>query len=147
MKFEKLKECLQSKHILMFWGLFFVSYFSMVTLRQYLIPHLSNAFILGGAKNVCTIVYSLIGSYALLCTAIYVTKKASIPSWYIHAGGLCMGVYIFQQFVLEIVYYHSPIPTSVPNWLLPIVGLLLALIVSLTLTYVIRQTKVGKNIL
>lgn len=58
-----------------------------------------------------------------------------------------MGVYIFQQFVLEIVYYHSPIPTSVPNWLLPIVGLLLALIVSLTLTYVIRQTKVGKNIL
>ena len=147
LKFEVLKECLHLKHILMFWVFFFVSYFSMVTLRQWLILHISSAFLLGGAKTGCTIVYSLIGTYALLCTAIYVTKKKSIPSWYIHAGGLCMGVYIFQQFVLEIVYYHSPIPTSVSNWFLPIVGFLLALIISLTLTSLIRYTKIGKMIL
>lgn len=70
-----------------------------------------------------------------------------MPAWYIKLGTLCMGVYLFQQFILEIVYYHTTIPIIVSNWMLPIVGFVMALVISLLLTNLIRATKLGKRLI
>lgn len=58
----------------------------------------------------------------------------------------CFGVYLFQQFVLKLIY-NSSIPQMLNPFLLPWVSFAAALIVSLLLTIVIRKTTIGKSLL
>jgi len=70
-----------------------------------------------------------------------------MPARYVKLGSLCMGVYVFQQFVLEIVYYHTTIPLLIPNYVLPILGFVMSLFISLILSYLLRSTKLGKKLI
>lgn len=58
----------------------------------------------------------------------------------------CFGVYLFQQFVLVLIY-DSTIPRIINPLLLPWISFAVALIISLFLTIGIRKTAIGKSIL
>lgn len=134
-------------HILGVWVLFFIVYFGMVAFRSWLIPNVHQPMLLGGGKLGSMAVYAMIGVFALLITSIWLTNRIQLSAKYIKLGNLCMGVYIFQQFILEIFYYHSPMPSMLSNLQLPLVGFVIALVVSLVLTYTLRTTKLGKKLL
>lgn len=58
----------------------------------------------------------------------------------------CFGVYLFQQFVLVLIY-DSSIPQIINPFLLPWISFAVALIISLLLTICIRKTAIGRSIL
>ena len=119
----------------------------MVYCRSFIIENVHNSILLGGGKKFCMLLYSLCGTIALIMTSIYLTSRLKLQAWYVKIGALCMGVYVFQQFVLEIVYYHSTLLLMVSNWVLPIIGFVAALVISLLLTNLIRATKLGKRLI
>ena len=58
----------------------------------------------------------------------------------------CFGVYLFQQFVLEILYNKTTLLESVGSYWLPWIGFLIALPLSLALAWGTNKTKIGRFI-
>ena len=75
------------------------------------------------------------------------TKKYSVPNWVININSACFGVYLFQQFILQIIYYKTPCPRILGPYWLPWVGLLTTLVVSYALTKLCQATKYGKQLM
>ena len=76
---------------------------------------------------------------AFFATAIVVTDKHKLPKRYIEFGKLCFGVYIWQQFILEIIYYETDAPNMVGSSLIPWLGFTFSLVVSLSLSHVSKK--------
>ena len=138
--YDWLREKLKGWHLVVSWGGYIIVYgVCLILSRELSMGWRSGQF--------CVLIYSSLGTIALLITAIYITGKITIKEWYVKIGSLCMGVYIFQQFILQAIYYYSPLPFLVPDWALPLIGFVVALLFSLVLTYLIRLSKLGKKIL
>lgn len=56
----------------------------------------------------------------------------------------CMGVYIFQQFILIALYYHTGLPRLCGSYALPWVGFALTVPLSFAGTYLMRKTRWGR---
>lgn len=52
-------------------------------------------------------------------TVVYVTKGRSLQKWYVEMGTACLGVYIFQQFILRYLYYETAMATLLSPCVLP----------------------------
>lgn len=99
--------------------------------------------------NLCKFIYSSVGLTMLLVivgTALKTTPQ-QLPGWVIKLGGYCMGVYIFQQFFLKYLYYHTSLPAILGPWLLPWCGFVITLVVSLLITLLFKQTRLGRQII
>ena len=97
-------------------------------------------------SNGAKLVYSSIG-LALLFSLVGVAIKkrtSAVPQWLINIGNLCMGVYIFQQFILAGLYDHTTLPTLLGPYWLPWIGFIITLSGSLLISFVLRLTKVGR---
>lgn len=138
--YDRIKEIIKGWHLMAAWGLFILAYGG-----AYIINSKFSIGWRGG--QVCTLVYATIGASALLMTAVYITNRRKLNSWYVKLGALCMGVYVFQQFILIAFYRHTTLPSLVSVWALPWIGFCMALFLSLALTYIIRLSKVGKQLL
>lgn len=138
--YDLLREKVKGWHLATSWGLFIVVY----SVSLFLTRELSMGWRSG---QLCTLIYATLGTMSLVITAIYITNKTTIKEWYVNIGSLCMGVYIFQQFILQAIYYYSPLPSLVSDLALPLIGFIVALLFSLVLTYLIRLSKLGKMIL
>lgn len=80
-----------------------------------------------------------------IIVGMFETKRCSpLPNWVIMIGGLCMGVYLFQQFILKGLYLNTALLEIVGLILLPWIGFVIALVVSLLLSYLMRLTKAGR---
>jgi len=56
----------------------------------------------------------------------------------------CYGVYICQQFILQVMYYKTDAPELLGPYFLPWAGIVITLIVSLALTHYMLKTNVGR---
>ena len=74
-------------------------------------------------------------------------KKVRVAPWVINLSGLCFGIYLFQQFILQILYYKTNLPSLVGPYWLPWVGLVVTLILSYLLTKLSLKTKVGRQLM
>ena len=92
-------------------------------------------------------IYSMIGTAALYVTSLAFCKKISLAPIWVKMGEYCFGVYIFQQFILQILYYQTDLPVCVGYKWLPWLGFILALTFSLLISIVLRMTRVGRFIL
>lgn len=59
----------------------------------------------------------------------------------------CMGVYIFQQFILVALYYHTGLSRLCGTYVLPWVGFALTVPLSFAGTYLMRKTQWGRFLL
>ena len=57
----------------------------------------------------------------------------------------CFGVYLFQQFVLKFIY-NSAFPHMISSYILPWLSFVIAIIISLGFTIVIRKSNVGRKL-
>lgn len=110
---------------------------------------MSETFIIGALCNLAKITYSTIGLVMLFVLIGYSEKKQSrpLPQWLIKIGGLCMGVYLLQQFILKALYLYTSLPVILGPYCLPWVGFAITLIVSMGLSYILRLTKTGRFLL
>ena len=113
----------------------------------YLIENqLVGKFVEHSVLNIAKMMYSSVG-LAMLFVIIGIIEKRLItplPQWFVRIGGLCMGVYLFQQFILMGLYRYTALPSIIGYFWLPWVGFVVALVVSLGLSYMMRLTKVGR---
>lgn len=64
----------------------------------------------------------------------------------VYLSDCCFGVYLFQQFVLKFIY-DSELPHLLNPYLLPWLGFVVSLMISIILTILLRKTKLGRQIL
>ena len=103
-------------------------------------------FVIG---KICMLGYSGAGIIMLMIVVGYVQKNSElkVPLWMVEVGNLCFGVYLFQQFILQAIYYYTNMPGLIGAIFTPWVGFIIALTVSLLLTWLCRLTRVGRCIL
>lgn len=99
------------------------------------------------ANRMISVCYGTLGIYMLLFVANGFTCKHQLSGFILNIGNYCFGVYIFQQFLLYIVYYYSATPCYVSSKALPWIGFIIALLFSLALSWGLRQTKIGKRLI
>ena len=59
-------------------------------------------------------------------------------------SGYCYGVYIYQQFILQILYYKTSLPLHVNDWILPWVASVITLVLSILFCHYSLKTKFGR---
>ena len=138
--------------IVITWLIFITLFIGFTIIKnKYLTTNSEDTFITQvivlSANKFATLIYSTLGIIAMLMTAISVTSRNSISPMIVKIGTYCFGVYIFQQFILQIIYYHTTLSQVVRNGVLPWLGFIVALIISLLLSYLLRLTKVGRSLI
>lgn len=141
-----------SKYYLVLWGGDLLMIIPLIALRQYLqaaefcpdtITILASRF---AAKGV-TILYSLLGTFALYLSCLYFTSHHTLNARVIKISGYCMGIYIFQQFFLCLLFYHTFIPQLIGTYALPFVGFFTSLILSYVFTVILCKSSIGRYLL
>lgn len=95
--------------------------------------------------NIIKLSYSTIGTLAIFCTALYFTRRYRLPKQVKEAGKLCFGAYLFQQFVLQLIYYRTALFNH--PYMAPWVGFVVALALSVFLAWGLRKTKIGRSLI
>lgn len=91
-----------------------------------------------------TPLYATSGCVVTYLLALKFSYLRQYPSWINQISTMTFGVYIFQQFILMGLYKYTSLHSLVGFYALPWVGFIIAIITSLTLTYLIRQTRIGR---
>lgn len=105
-----------------------------------------NKFIHIIALKLFTIIYSSFGLLTLYCGINYFLKNKNweCPQWLVCLNNISFGIYLYQQFILKIIYYYTPLPQWIGTYALPWVGCILTIIVSTMLTVLTIKTKIGR---
>ena len=95
--------------------------------------------------RVCKIIYSALGvAFIYVLINFLLNKKLLVVTpGMIKLSSYCFGVYIFQQFLLMLLYYSGKVSILGSYWL-PWIAFVVALFLSLTLSKMILQTRVGR---
>ena len=91
--------------------------------------------------------YATAGVIALYVTAVFIKNKVGIRSWGDKLASYCFGIYIFQQFILIIIYYHTDMHLLISYKLLPWIALVMTFLLSYTLTILIKKVSIGRYLL
>lgn len=97
-------------------------------------------------SNLSKLVYSFVGLAAFFCIVGTIEKKCTkpFPQWFVNAGNLCMGVYLFHQFILIALYNHTVLPSIFGPYWLPWMGFFVALVGSVFLSFLFNKTRIGR---
>lgn len=88
-----------------------------------------------------------VGVFTAYLLSLFYTRKHDVSDIWINLGEYTMGIYIFQQFILVALYYHTNIPIILGPQLLPWVSFVLTLPLSFSISFFIRKTKVGRQLI
>lgn len=129
-----------------------IIYLIIVVLKSTLIPSIDHEIpleqrlfpmLLQGSMKLLS---SCSGIMALYLTVVHFTQKDNFipPAWVVELSKDCYGVYVFHQFILIWLYFHTPLVAVCPPLLVPIVGFVIALTLSFFLTKVALKTRFGR---
>lgn len=142
---EKITKHLESKTLLI-WGIFIITFIGLSILVDS-IDSMSffktktqfSRLLSREIHSITSLIYASFGTIALWLTSLRMTSNHKLTKWYIELGKYCMGVYIFQQFILKYLYYQTELPVQVGTIWLPWLAFAIALIGSLLISYTIKQ--------
>ena len=90
--------------------------------------------------------FGVVTAYGL--SKLYVNKhNGSIPRVLDFLNPYCFGIYLFQQFVLLILYFKTPLFATFGSYLAPWIAFVITIIMSFSLTYLLRLTKAGRHLI
>lgn len=98
-------------------------------------------------NNFIRLVYSIVGIMMLMSIVgrlFYKRPSLEIPHLIIEISGLCMGVYLLQQFILKYWYYHTNLPDILGVYWTPWGGFISTLFLSLVISYLLKKTRIGR---
>ena len=94
--------------------------------------------------HVGQLIYASVGSAAFYMTAVYFTQHHQLYKNKKKISASCFGIYLFQQFVLQLLYYKTEFSMLVgPCWL-PWCGFLITILVSFVVSSLFLKTKTGR---
>lgn len=96
-------------------------------------------------NNAIQLLITITGSLALYSTVVKAIHGKSITNGaLLFLGKSSYGIYIFHQFILVLLYYHTSLSSNLSPYLIPWFGLIVSLILSMVCTYFMLRTKVGR---
>ena len=148
---DKIKRAITPTLLVRGWLLFIIVFALLRPMRDVLVytddaPKLLKLAMLVG-NNACQLVYASVGTIVFYCTAAYYTQQHKLKSFTIKLASCCFGIYLFQQFVLQLLYYKTFFPIVVGPYWLPWCGFIIATILSYFLTLVILKKKIGRTLI
>ncbi len=143
-----LKMHLSWKYLVLSWVTFLIVFVLFRPLRDVLIPNDTNGRIINGlimaGNNLCLLLYGITGLLAFYYTAVFYTQRKEINSFIVQLASFCFGIYLFQQFILQFLYYKTSFPAFVGPYWLPWCGFVIAISCSIMLSVFLLRTKVGR---
>lgn len=96
--------------------------------------------------NSVRFVSTISGIFALYLIVIHFTdNKGVIPhNWVIESSKICYGVYVFHQFILIYLYYHTSFPMVMGTYWMPIAGFIITITLTIILASMTLRTKFGR---
>lgn len=148
---EKINGLINSKRIIVSWLIFVVLFMIFRPLRDYFTRESNmNAFqmmLVTAANKGCRLLYATSGLIAFYSTCVMFTKKNKISQIIVNLAATSFGIYIFQQFFLQLLYYKTSLPILVGPYWLPWCGFVVALIMSWGLSLLMLRTKIGRSLI
>lgn len=145
---DKIKAAITSRRLVYSWIVFAVLFAVLRPLRDVLVTDDTQAKLLKlliyASNNACQLVYAWAGLIAFYCTAVFITQKHQLSKTTEKIAACCFGIYLFQQFVLQFLYYKTDFPTIVGPYWLPWCGFMIAAMVSYVLSALLLKTKTGR---
>ena len=145
---EKIKSYITIRNIIISWVVFAILFIVFRPLQDVLAfdPAYTRIkkvlFSIG--NNTCQLLYAWAGLIAFFGTAVYYTQHHQLSKATVKISACCFGIYLFQQFVLQLLYYKTSLPLLVGPYWLPWCGFVVAALVSYLLSDLWLKTKVGK---
>ena len=96
------------------------------------------------AKVVGKMLYASSGVAALYATACFYSRNHKPEVHVLEFGKYCFGIYLFQQFILQILYYKTSAPDIMGPIGIPWFACVVTLVISYLLTRVLFKTHVGR---
>ena len=145
---DKIKAMVTKKRLIWSWVIFAVVFVLLRPMRDVLVTNdtqskLLKLFIFAG-NNACQLIYASVGVMAFYFTAVYYTQRHPLKPFTIKLAACCFGIYLFQQFVLQLLYYKTSFPSWVGPYWLPWCGFVIAAVISWLLSDLLLRTKTGK---
>lgn len=149
---DKLQKVATLKSIVVQWLTFIMAFVLLTMLNEEWTQYYSDKSIIVKligvvSTNMSSKIYGFLGIFALYSTSVFYTGKHQLSNNTIKIGAYCFGVYLFQQFILQALYYHTQLPAIIGPDMLPWFGFIFTLIFSLLLSYVVRLTEFGKRLI
>lgn len=148
---EKIKSLITSKRIAVLWIVFAILFVICRPMRDVLVASDASTnivkllFVVG--NHACQLLYAWSGLIAFYGTAVYFTQRHQLSEATQKIAVCCFGIYLFQQFVLQLLYYKTSFPLWVGPYWLPWLGFVIASIVSYVLSDLLLKTKFGKSLI
>ena len=141
--------CSKNTILFLFLVIFFLSLAILlpfnVQLKSYHVDTWIGGYLLSALTRFINIIYSTIGIAFWYSISIRLSRKfLNVPNWIKQFNILSMGVYVFHQFLLMFLYYHTSLPALCGSYLLPWAAIIIALPASVLLSHIFRLTKIGK---
>jgi len=148
---DRIKPLITSRRLVILWSVFVVFFVVFRPLRDVLVTNDSQSLYLKlmvyVGNNACQLLYALVGLIAFYGTAVCFTQSHQLSETTKKIAACCFGIYLFQQFVLQLLYYKTDFPLWVGPYWLPWLGFIIALIVSYVLSVLLLRTKIGKSLI
>ncbi|MCR4826962.1 MAG: acyltransferase [Bacteroidales bacterium] len=145
---ERITSWVTLRTLIVSWVFFIILFAVMRPLRDVLAPDSSfsvtqKVIVLVG-NHFCQLLYASVGLIAFYGTAVYYIQHHQLSEATKKIAACCFGIYLFQQFVLQLLYYKTSFPLLVGPYWLPWCGFVIAAVVSYVLSVLLLKTKVGK---
>ena len=124
-------------------------YVGLVIVSHILLPEsgvgIMKLFIFGLSRT-SDLLMAVFGVIALYLTACHFTTQEGFKPqpWVISASDNCYGIYVYHQFVLTLLYFFTPFVSFVHPLLVPWLGFVIIMTVSLLLTWLTLKTNTGR---
>lgn len=148
---DLVKEWINRKRIVKTWIAFVLIFIVFRNIMDYCVQspdysRIGNLLMLF-AKNLCHILYSSIGVLAFYITSLCDSDNKCISQNCLTFANCSFGIYLFQQFILQILYYKTDFPVQIGPYLLPWVSFTITLVMSFLFSVVLRKTKIGRYLI
>ena len=146
---DKLMEKTNWCHVLLLFTLFLVSFLFTQVYLESITAFGYTRIILLILAQVGKVIYASSGMMAaylfvMLRIGIHHTAEITPPHWLMWLNSVSFGIYIFQQFILQFLYYHTSLPQFTGVLWLPWVGCCITIVLSALLAGISIKTKIGR---
>lgn len=145
---ERIKSFITIRNIVISWVVFVIVFSVLRPLPDVLIIDDSYSRVIKALIVICNhaekLIYASAGLIAFYITAVYFTQHHQLSAATKKIATCCFGIYLFQQFVLQLLYYKTSFPLLVGPYWLPWFGFVIAGFVSYILSSLLLKTKIGR---
>lgn len=145
---DKISDWLNARKIVLMWVGAALCFVVFRPLRDFLVTSNSMESMLKIAlisgNHFAQLLYATATLFAFYGTVMLYVKNHNLNKFTIRLAGCCFGIYIFQQFILQLLYYKTSFPKFVGPYWLPWCGFVIATLASYGLTVVFLKTKTGR---